>query len=556
MMKKKKFNHNRSFHWLHRMAPRSHVRVNYQLSTKKLRCHRQAVNRPHPPVRLFLQYNKSQFHRLTFVLKTVNQFPKNKKSVVAQSALLHVSNRQSEHTKQNHSQLSDSSNGSLSKTRVVRQIQALKPVERLNISTIMSSMNPRSTFLKQKQQVVSNESKVVFAERSSNVQLQMSEKSSATAKSQDLPPFTDNTKRDVEKNCLQIKPSILAFGFVDVKKSHCIQLTIQNLFDRSICFEPSILSDEKENIVFELKNLSSFTVEAMTTFYLNVHFTPKSYGSFNAQLRLTTIGLDSTIYRVGMFGFGARAQLSFCQHISQRTEPIEFGTDGIGLCWIDRNQMGVRLILRNTARRSAFAYLHLTDGLNQPVSKHHATIFPERTILLSNESKIVDLKFPHGMSVLLHETRSASRLSTVSGVSTRTVANEQLARLHVYWGEERQRQRVKMYFEENENERQTFHGIDFTTTEFSGEDGDLATKLTGSYDVQVFIQGLRRTTIQFYDNHVCLAPCLDGRRALPESDGTFAQTVQTFCDHSRVNAIEADETLLRAATMGGRRVYY
>ncbi|KAI6172716.1 hypothetical protein M3Y98_01004300 [Aphelenchoides besseyi] len=363
----------------------------------------------------------------------------------------------------------------------------------------------------------------------------MSGKSAVSSKTKDLPSRTnDDNKRDVE-NSLQIRPSVLAFGFVDVKKTHCIQLTIRNSSDRSICFEPSILSDEKENVVFEVKSLSSITVEANNTFYLDVHFTPKSYGSFNAQLRLTTIGLDMKVHRIGMFGFGARAQLLFCQYASQRTEPIEFGTDGMGVCWIDRNQTRARLVLRNNSQRSAFVYLYLTDGLNQP---------------------IVDLKFPHGMNALLHETRSVSRLSTVSGQLTRTVANEQLVRLHVYWGEERQRQRLKIFFQENENERRTFHGIDFTTTEFSGENGDLAAKLTGIYDVQLFVQGLRRTTIQFYDNHVCLAPSLDGRRALLESDGTFAQTVQTFCDHSRVNAIEADETLLRAPTMGGRRVYY
>ncbi|KAI6189240.1 hypothetical protein M3Y98_00444700 [Aphelenchoides besseyi] len=499
------------------------------------------------------------------------------KSVVSQSTLSHVSNRPSEHKKQNRSQLSISSNGTLSKTRVLSQVQALKPVERLDISTIMSSMNPRSKFLKQKQKAVLNESEIVFAERSSNAQLQVSGRSigaskrpihdSSTSKSRSSKSRTlsshssicapsETTKRNSSDIALDITPSVLAFGFVDMKKSHCTQLTIRNSSDRSICFEPSILSDEKENTVFEVKSLSSFTVEANNTFHLDVYFSPKSYGSFNAQLRLTTIGLDSTIYRVGMFGFGARAQLSFCQHISQRTEPIEFGTDGIGLCWIDRNQTSARLVLRNISQRSAFAYLHLTDGLNQPVSEHHATVFPERMILLNNESKIVDFKFPHGISALLHESRSVSRLSTVSGQSTRTVANEQLVRLHVYWGEERQRQRLKIFFQENENERRTFHGIDFATTEFAGENGDLAAKLTGSYDVQIFTQGLRRTTIQFYDNHVRPMSTYASRTNLYEKDGTLARSMNTFCDNTHLQPVAQDETLRRPKTLHGRRLYY
>ncbi|KAI6197659.1 hypothetical protein M3Y94_01251100 [Aphelenchoides besseyi] len=173
------------------------------------------------------------------------------KSLISQFSSSYISNRPTKHTKPNHSQLSASSSATFSRSRIRNRLEALKPVERLDYSTIMSSLNLRSVFFKQKQQAQLSEEAV-------NRLPQMSEKSTATSIAQDLPSSTDdNSKRDVE-NCLQIKPSILAFGFVDVKKSHCIQLTIQNSFDRSVCFEPSILCDKKGGCRFRVEKLVVF----------------------------------------------------------------------------------------------------------------------------------------------------------------------------------------------------------------------------------------------------------------------------------------------------------
>ena len=55
-------------------------------------------------------------------------------------------------------------------------------------------------------------------------------------------------------------------------------------------------------------------------------------------------------------------------------------------------------------------------------------------------------------------TRTTSQTSIHTAQTTRTLCNEPLARLHVYWGEERQRQRLKLYasYEQRRQERERF----------------------------------------------------------------------------------------------------
>ncbi|KAI6218004.1 hypothetical protein M3Y99_01734100 [Aphelenchoides fujianensis] len=355
-----------------------------------------------------------------------------------------------------------------------------------------------------------------------------------------------------EGTTLEVSPGTLAFGFVDLKERHRAQVTIRNLTDHSVRVEP-ILKGGAD--VFELEDTCTFTISPHSSHALKVYFTPAARRTYCGHIDLKLIGREGSVYRVGLLGYGERAALTFSSNVSHRMEKIEHGKNEVGVCWVDRNLTGFRFVMKNSASRTAFAYLRFVDESGNLVPEEFASISASRVLVMGGGTRAVDMHFPYGM-ISLHSqnTRSHSSLSNASTRTTRTIAGETLTRLEVVWGEERQRQRLKTYFTYGGGEYKEIQGIDFTREEFADEGREAERKVTSAADVDAFEASLRWTSIQFFDDHVPAANprALPARPAAPpvgKSNGTFALSMRTLHENTNLPDGRADDTMSRTKSV-------
>ncbi|KAI6227736.1 hypothetical protein M3Y99_01213100 [Aphelenchoides fujianensis] len=362
-----------------------------------------------------------------------------------------------------------------------------------------------------------------------------------------------------EGTTLEVSPSTLAFGFVDLKERHCAQITIRNLSGQPVHVKPVLT---KGADVFEVEDTYTFTISPHSSHAMKVYFTPTARRTYCGHIDFKLIGREGSVYRVGLLGYGERAVLEFSSNVSHRMEKIEEGKNGLGICWVDRNLTGFRFVMKNSSSRTAFAYLRFVDESGNLVPEEFASISACRVLVMGGRTRAVDMHFPYGM-ISLHSqnTRSHSSLSNASTRTTRTIAGDTLTRLEVIWGEERQRQRLKTYFTHGGGEYKEIQGIDFTREEFAEEGREAERKSTGFYDVDAFDAGLRWTSIQFFDDHVpavVQAPVQvrSPSRPVGKAHETFALSMRTLHENTNLPDGREDDTLHRTKSMNGYRVYY
>jgi len=330
--------------------------------------------------------------------------------------------------------------------------------------------------------------------------------STSTIASQNTSVASDQV---ISRSCfISVDKPVLAFGFVGYKTSRKLFVKISNDSSESLWLQPSIthpmtaLNDNQSQETFRLTDQSSFSLDPHSTHDICVIFEPKKAVTYNAQLRLRLMSKSEPEFLIRMFGYGARAELELR---SQSFDKIEMGSDGVGICEIDRSSKQTQLILTNKGQRDAFAHIIAVDANNQPISSSIISVEPNRVVVQKNTKEYVkiNVNFRYGLSsTTMIKTRSTSQLSVASTHSTRTLHNESLARLQIVWGEERLRRRLKCYLNNNTDENVPISLMDYVTSNFRGESEFKTEKIVGRWDLTRFSDSSRIMTVQFIDLRV------------------------------------------------------
>ncbi|CAD5205876.1 unnamed protein product [Bursaphelenchus okinawaensis] len=369
-----------------------------------------------------------------------------------------------------------------------------------------------------------------YIEKTEDTQSQKSAKTSSSGRSAPNTMCTMRTAIETADNSFQSRaPSTmsqvsaeitantqqLAFGFVDVDQEKVLEVALTNRSFRTLEFKVSIKypTDYKLGWVFKVLSLSTTSIEPGGTTKFSVLFKPRNVAVYNAEIIVTGTNLCETVYKIPCYGYGGRAML---EALTSAGERLLAGPEGLRVLTIDSRANSFTFALKNTGERTAFCAIMPKNEHDDFCEPNHVVITPQRVIIQKNKMQVFTVK----LTADLRRSVSAQSLSSV-----RTVSDGAL-KLWVYYGEERQRMRLRKYVRQQKRGYTCFK-MNFAV-DFEGQ-YDREIKLVHRADLEAFRNCIRTFQIQFSDPRRTVQKALMNSRpgTAMTFDNTLEQSVQS-----------------------------
>ncbi|CAD6184710.1 unnamed protein product [Caenorhabditis auriculariae] len=255
------------------------------------------------------------------------------------------------------------------------------------------------------------------------------------------------------KHPLTMSSRRLGFGYVAVGDSLSMDLDLTNVCERAVQVRATLDSNSK---AFEVVDNRIMHLAPGQSSKVRILFKPMAAGRYQLMLEISTMNLGVN-YQVPCWGCGGVAD------IQPEITPYLFATRTKDFVLKTSNFSSVTFSLRNNGMRDGFVRLNVISSDQNPIE---CKVSPRLGVVLPRKArKVFEVQFLD--TNFGGNSRSSSSMSTSSSTTSRRSLDAD-AVIEIHWGEEIQRQRLKI-LEKEKRERILIDGLSFTDFDFEEE---------------------------------------------------------------------------------------
>ncbi|CAJ0962991.1 unnamed protein product, partial [Mesorhabditis belari] len=243
--------------------------------------------------------------------------------------------------------------------------------------------------------------------------------------------YSTTTETSTTKHALNIKPSTLQFGFVEVNTAVTLRVTIRNTSKESIEIDPSLKRNTPE---FKLSSVKRI-LHAGETYDLEVTFNPVGK---DGQMGNRSVFYDSILIKTPRSIDSFKIPVHACAKVAQLAifagqTPLNMRKNGDFILKV-ANLEQFSLTLQAT-QRAAFAVIDVIDVLENPLE---CQVNPSKRILLQKNQR-------QNVHVMINDTIRATSSLSNSRSSINTCSNGPAFFVRIVWAELISLQRAIIY---------------------------------------------------------------------------------------------------------------
>uniref|UniRef100_A0A915CWF2 Uncharacterized protein n=1 Tax=Ditylenchus dipsaci TaxID=166011 RepID=A0A915CWF2_9BILA len=334
--------------------------------------------------------------------------------------------------------------------------------------------------------------------------------SSFSLPKENAPTFLLNTSRgshsppllDVDKPCMY-------FGFRQLQYESMDVLNLNGLVDCGLIIRCRLKPLKNEAFRILYKADTKQKIKAFGTHSVYISFCPRLAVRYKATLHIDCLSQknESAEYTCQLLGFGGQAMVHpFLNPVSIKSRRDLVMSAGGRFNLIPKSINKFSFMLENKGTRDAFASVILQDVNGDEIPTENAFVQPANLLLdkSSQSSKKIEVRMFVQNAIGSRRNSFASNASSRISSAVNNTTGSALPtafRILVLWGEERQRQRLKM-LERRKREKFFFLNRHFTVTRYEAEQAnwdDATDELLSKEDYRMFEGYLRVTVIEVLD---------------------------------------------------------